>query len=401
MIKISVPQIPPYPELQAKGKVQVFFDENDKPYVIYLNTKGRKVRIPLQGIIPLYDNVGRITPIPTQSVERDFSDPTVGLWEEYFFPNDENELKLNTGRWCGVQQSTKYYDSDVGTDRLSIPIIHRKKFGTTEWDNAINLTALNPITENALDVVSINSVSGVGYGLLYFKAILPTLTGGKYFYIGFQRGSSNSTCYLTGQGATAYFDCRRRKGDRTRPTVNLPANYDSVAKEYLIEWRPNLCRVSYYTTSWQELARVTIGQYIAHDKMRVFFENSRYGDMFIGRIIYAELMGRELNLMPPCKLLDAETSTGDGDAFDFGQVYKDWTIQVICNPQPTVLDLDIDGSIDGTTWYHSGLLDNYTTVAGGHTIVTDKPFRFLRAGLVTLANGASPVITVQVTPSQV
>ena len=58
---------------------------------------------------------------------------------------------------------------------------------------------------------------------------------------------------------------------------------------------------------------------------------------------------------------------------------------------PTSIQVDLEGSIDGSTWSQ---IDTSTAVAGELRHIVNKPVRFVRAKLVAIAGGASPTATV-------
>jgi len=96
--------------------------------------------------------------------------------------------------------------------------------------------------------------------------------------------------------------------------------------------------------------------------------------------------------------LNAKGSSGAGDTFGivpFGgfPLPRVFGWDVVVTGSPSSLRVDIEGSLDGTTWFQ---LDTYTTAASTLRFIVDKPVRYIRANLVTLGGGSSPTATTRI-----
>jgi len=94
------------------------------------------------------------------------------------------------------------------------------------------------------------------------------------------------------------------------------------------------------------------------------------------------------------KLLDAATATGVSESIDFrSRKPINHTVQLDYTGSPTVVEIDLEGSLDGDNW-----ISMASHTAGGTPDmfhVTDKMVRHLRVNLTTLTGGTSPTVTVR------
>lgn len=90
-------------------------------------------------------------------------------------------------------------------------------------------------------------------------------------------------------------------------------------------------------------------------------------------------------------LLDAVTGAGAGvsNALKFLCTKMSW--EIVVTGAPTATQTDLEGSINGTTWYS---LDISTTLTSEMRHVVNKPVNFIRANLITLTAGTAPTVTV-------
>jgi len=96
------------------------------------------------------------------------------------------------------------------------------------------------------------------------------------------------------------------------------------------------------------------------------------------------------------KLLDAVTATGAGTTWPVRMKPRNHTVQVTITGVPTAVTIDLEGSLDDTTWVS---LASHIMSAGELTAtaamfhVVDKPVRYVRLNLILLTAGTAPTVT--------
>lgn len=97
-------------------------------------------------------------------------------------------------------------------------------------------------------------------------------------------------------------------------------------------------------------------------------------------------------------LLSAVVATGAGSSYMCGSGIEAHTVQAAITGAPTAVTVDLEGSLDGTTWFQ---LDTHAFSAGELTAtgamwhVVNKVIKYVRANLATLTAGTSPTVTVK------
>lgn len=105
-------------------------------------------------------------------------------------------------------------------------------------------------------------------------------------------------------------------------------------------------------------------------------------------VVPAAFAGRMITITS----LSAATATGAGTQLNLmdSKPFHTWT--VVVTGSPTVVSVDLEGSIDnGTNWF---TLDTSTTTTSEMRHVINKPVLSVRAKLNTLTAGAAPTVTV-------
>jgi len=96
------------------------------------------------------------------------------------------------------------------------------------------------------------------------------------------------------------------------------------------------------------------------------------------------------------KLLDGATATGASTSHAVRMKPRNHTIQTTITGAPTAVTIDLEGSLDGTTFVSLAsyifTADDLTAAAAMFHVV-DKPVRFVRLNLKTLTAGTSPTVT--------
>lgn len=92
--------------------------------------------------------------------------------------------------------------------------------------------------------------------------------------------------------------------------------------------------------------------------------------------------------------LNAVTTTGAGTSAALTVAASTHTYHVIVTGSPTSVNVDLEGSIDGVTWF---VLDSSTTTTSEMRHVVNKLVENIRANLTTLTGGTSPTVTVEIT----
>ena len=87
----------------------------------------------------------------------------------------------------------------------------------------------------------------------------------------------------------------------------------------------------------------------------------------------------------------AQTAVGQTAGFDVGTASVH-SIQLVVTGAPTACTYRLQGSNDGTTWYHISAAD-ITCTSSIVSFESNKPARFVRGDLKTLTGGASPTVT--------
>lgn len=96
------------------------------------------------------------------------------------------------------------------------------------------------------------------------------------------------------------------------------------------------------------------------------------------------------------RLLDAVPSTGVSSDWPTRMGVLEHTIQGMLTGSPSSVVIDLDGSLDGDTYYQ---LASHTVTAQELATdsfmfhVTSKLVRYVRLNLVTLSGGTSPTVT--------
>jgi hypothetical protein len=94
--------------------------------------------------------------------------------------------------------------------------------------------------------------------------------------------------------------------------------------------------------------------------------------------------------------LAAVTTTGAGATIKMTEGVSEHSYQVNITGAPTAVTVDLEGSLDGSTWFQ---LDQHAMSAGeltdtaSLTHVTGKLAEYIRMNLTTLTGGASPTVT--------
>lgn len=102
--------------------------------------------------------------------------------------------------------------------------------------------------------------------------------------------------------------------------------------------------------------------------------------------------------MSAITFLDAATSTGASNIKRLAFLVSHHTVQVTITGAPTAVTVDLEGSIDGVTFFS---LATHAFTAGELTAtkamfhVIDKPVSYVRSNLTVLTAGTSPTVTVK------
>jgi len=97
------------------------------------------------------------------------------------------------------------------------------------------------------------------------------------------------------------------------------------------------------------------------------------------------------------KLLDAAVATGTSPTWTLNRTPRNHTIQITITGAPTAVTVDLEGSLDGTTWVSLAshvMSAAELTAAKALFHVGNKPTRRVRINLKTLTAGSSPTVTV-------
>lgn len=104
--------------------------------------------------------------------------------------------------------------------------------------------------------------------------------------------------------------------------------------------------------------------------------------------------GHSGELTGPFKSLSAVTATGAGAAFALGAAKRTFGLQVTVTGAPTAAVVDLEGSLDGSTWDAIGTWSIGAGQASGDIVfVVDRPVLHVRANLTTLTGGTAPTVT--------
>jgi predicted RNA-binding protein YlqC (UPF0109 family) len=96
------------------------------------------------------------------------------------------------------------------------------------------------------------------------------------------------------------------------------------------------------------------------------------------------------------KSLNAVTSTGAGSSNDYSGLVMYHTVQVTYTGSPTAVTVDLEGTLDGTTWFQLAThpADAGEITANGFMFhVIDRVVLATRANLTTLTGGTAPTVT--------
>ena len=95
-------------------------------------------------------------------------------------------------------------------------------------------------------------------------------------------------------------------------------------------------------------------------------------------------------------LLNNVAATGAGGGWQCGGGIESHTVQATITGAPTAVTVDLEGSVDGSTWV---ALDTHAFSAGELTAtkamwhIVNKVVKHVRANLTTLTGGTSPTVT--------
>lgn len=96
------------------------------------------------------------------------------------------------------------------------------------------------------------------------------------------------------------------------------------------------------------------------------------------------------------KLLNAATATGASTTHVVRMKPRNHTVQFTITGAPTAVTMDLEGSLDDTTWIslasHIMTAAELTATAAMFHVV-DKPVRYVRLNLTTLTAGTAPTVT--------
>lgn len=101
--------------------------------------------------------------------------------------------------------------------------------------------------------------------------------------------------------------------------------------------------------------------------------------------------------MLPFVSLDAETGTGPGAVRDLETVLTQHRGVGTVSGSPSTLEVHLEGSLDGETWYSMG-----TSASTGPVFALTAfasfacPARFVRANVTAISGGSSPAVTVTI-----
>ncbi len=92
--------------------------------------------------------------------------------------------------------------------------------------------------------------------------------------------------------------------------------------------------------------------------------------------------------------LNAVTAIGAGQVAAYlpkDAGYFSYAWQTAITGAPTAININLEGSLDGTTW---AVMDTSTVVGGEMRFLNTKNAIFIRANLTTLTGGTAPTVTV-------
>lgn len=88
----------------------------------------------------------------------------------------------------------------------------------------------------------------------------------------------------------------------------------------------------------------------------------------------------------------AVTSTGACTSGQVSNISSRITFTVVVTGAPSAVTLNIEGSIDNTSWF---ILDTSTTTTSEMRHIANKGIHYLRGNLATLTGGSTPTVTVK------
>ena len=98
------------------------------------------------------------------------------------------------------------------------------------------------------------------------------------------------------------------------------------------------------------------------------------------------------------RLLDAATATGVGDTWNIRSGAANHTLQGTATGNPTGITTDLEGSLDGVTWYtlaaHKWVNGELTDQQAMFHVLS-KYVTYVRVNLTTLTGGTSPTVTIK------
>lgn len=93
----------------------------------------------------------------------------------------------------------------------------------------------------------------------------------------------------------------------------------------------------------------------------------------------------------PAASLSAASATGPGEVIDLGGSMSLHTMVRTAAGGPTDMNVDMEGSHDGASWFTLASLTNST--AAPQAVTSERVVRYVRANLLSLTGGASPTVT--------
>ena len=96
------------------------------------------------------------------------------------------------------------------------------------------------------------------------------------------------------------------------------------------------------------------------------------------------------------KLLNGVTATGESESITFTKLVKDHSIQVAITGAPTVVTVNLEGSLNDTDFFQIAthtLSAGELTAEGALFHVENKVIRNVRLNLITLTGGTAPTVT--------
>lgn len=95
-------------------------------------------------------------------------------------------------------------------------------------------------------------------------------------------------------------------------------------------------------------------------------------------------------------LLSAVTATGPGQVFRNANGFVSHTVQLTTTGAPTAVTVDLEGSLDGLTWFQLTehiFLSAEITLEAAMFHQNDKFVEYVRLNVTTLTGGTAPTVT--------